>query len=399
MKLYYLSAFFSALLAMEPHPEALTSYPEDYDSVFYPRQGTPFFQHPDPYQNRPFVREDMVEKWNVHGPKWAVTHNLGVPLQTPAGHVRIMTFNIHYFTAAQDYIDQTDDNGVTTTRLNANTDSMLLDIESLGADILVLEEWVGSWEKEGRYFEEYEEQRNTMLNGLRDFGYTQFFFGLPSTDLIENNFQHNLDYKYQCGNLICIKEGHNVEVVKHKVEDEWVDATTTNLPYFTMEDFEEFQKTDKYVKYEKEERAPRKPRANDEDPRVATRVDVRLGNQTVSIWGLHLEARSDYSKIMQLKVVKDHIRKSGAQNYIILGDFNSDYNISPAPLKMIKKNDFVHDSFECCHANKPTITNWSGNAIDFIFVSPSLCPKVSGAYVYYTNSSDHFPVFIDLRLN
>lgn len=161
------------------------------------------------------------------------------------------------------------------------------------------------------------------------------------------------------------------------------------------------------------------------------RLDIEIKGKHVSIYGTHLEVEQfatqesvEEVRKKQLEEIFDDMQKLSHQNVILAGDFNSvraqDYYYQvgqinawdmlqkmyeailnkpyyPVVLDLVAKNKF-RSSFELLDWQGPKFTNWSGNVLDFIFVSPSWNFPVVGSYVYYTDVSDHLPVIVDIKI-
>jgi len=129
-------------------------------------------------------------------------------------------------------------------------------------------------------------------------------------------------------------------------------------------------------------------------------LGVRLktpDNKELVIYGTHLEVQEDDAfRQRQMKEVIDRDEKEHAeQNFIIAGDFNATRN--SLVTKILKDKGFT-EAFNSCKWEHPTLTNWTGKEIDFIFLSPGWKLPLAGCYVYYDATSDHLPLIMDIVL-
>lgn len=73
--------------------------------------------------------------------------------------------------------------------------------------------------------------------------------------------------------------------------------------------------------------------------------------------------------------------------------------------ELLRANGF-HCSYELAKANNnfggrpcPVMTHWTGTTIDFAYVHAPESTAVNGAYVHYSELSDHAPVVVDISLS
>lgn len=104
--------------------------------------------------------------------------------------------------------------------------------------------------------------------------------------------------------------------------------------------------------------------------------------------------------------------------YIFMGDLNSlrqkDYSAKQWKLikekdedrqicsqtkvtNLIELNDFS-DSFTKLNVSCPPVTVWSMRRVDYIFIGNKFKYTIDGSYIYKTLASDHFPIYIDVKI-
>uniref|UniRef100_A0A6C0H9E2 Endonuclease/exonuclease/phosphatase domain-containing protein n=1 Tax=viral metagenome TaxID=1070528 RepID=A0A6C0H9E2_9ZZZZ len=133
------------------------------------------------------------------------------------------------------------------------------------------------------------------------------------------------------------------------------------------------------------------------------------------IFGFHLDVGTEVTRLEQINnilVQCDCIKLSDPEAYIILlGDFNTTATSIPDN-EFLKNNGVVYDKivshphnyYDCSKLNKEKdrskMTTWNNQVVDFIFCNKNLLSDDNfGAEFdyYYTNSSDHLPIFITLK--
>jgi exonuclease III len=104
--------------------------------------------------------------------------------------------------------------------------------------------------------------------------------------------------------------------------------------------------------------------------------------------------------------------------YIFMGDLNSlrqkDYSTKQWKLieetdkdrqvcsqtkvtNLIELNNFT-DSFTKLNVSCPPVTVWSMRRVDYIFIGNKFKYTINGSYIYKTLVSDHFPMYIDFKI-
>ncbi|MCL4361709.1 endonuclease/exonuclease/phosphatase family protein [Candidatus Dependentiae bacterium] len=122
-------------------------------------------------------------------------------------------------------------------------------------------------------------------------------------------------------------------------------------------------------------------------------------NKELNIYGTHLEVSDKTGEFRekQIKEIFDHaVTKLKNKNFLIAADFNATRESST--IQLLQKNGF-RDCFSYLGWQNPTLTNWTGKEIDFIFLSPTWNLPLAGCYVYYDASSDHLPIIMDIKLD
>lgn len=150
-------------------------------------------------------------------------------------------------------------------------------------------------------------------------------------------------------------------------------------------------------------------------PRYATHCKIQINNKDLDIVVTHLDVfdESEETRLTQIK----HILNNTPTNSIIMGDFNcarkEDYtseewedilkrdkkrnvdtktNVSD----YLKSNSFV-DISEIVK-NKMDMSVWSMRRVDYIYVPIDFKYKISKYETYPSLVSDHYPVYVDIRL-
>jgi endonuclease/exonuclease/phosphatase family metal-dependent hydrolase len=133
------------------------------------------------------------------------------------------------------------------------------------------------------------------------------------------------------------------------------------------------------------------------------------------IFGFHLDVGTEVTRVEQIKnilVQCNCIKLSDPEAYIILlGDFNTTATRIPDN-EFLKNNGDVykiivsepHYYYDCSRLNeehnRSKMTTWNNQVVDFIFCNKNLISDkkffIEFDY-YYTNSSDHLPIFITLK--
>ena len=196
--------------------------------------------------------------------------------------------------------------------------------------------------------------------------------------------------------------------------------------------------------------------SKDQNPeqRCFVGAEIQLpNNKHVSVYGTHLEVRPiimrtaqgekreltpENARKAQLEELVEYINANDKNNNIIIGaDFNGfrkqdlQYTIGNKTLwtilqeswsDILKVSDIprnvssladlqpsslaldylagqgYRDSFAVSGFQPPQFTTWTGTRIDFLFLNSAWNLPLKGSYVFYNWSSDHIPVFMDIRI-
>lgn len=123
---------------------------------------------------------------------------------------------------------------------------------------------------------------------------------------------------------------------------------------------------------------------------------VEFKGKQLRITGTHLAVSQASHRLDQMTQLVSFHQSLMKSSHIIMADFNAWF--SSKELQYARHFGFM-DSFDAKGWERPNFTCWTGTSIDFILI----CPKVqleweiSGSYVYYTVSSDHLPIIIDMK--
>ncbi len=161
------------------------------------------------------------------------------------------------------------------------------------------------------------------------------------------------------------------------------------------------------------------------------RMDLSVDGKDLTVYSTHLEVDQMNSlqhmealRTKELEEIFADMKQLSHTNVIIAGDFNSirkrDYQYyvngmrawdvlkkrfesqfkkpfyKQTVLSLFEQHKFT-SSFDLLGWQGPKVTNWFGAVLDFVFFSPDWPLPLKGAYVYYTDASDHLPVVVDVK--
>lgn len=161
------------------------------------------------------------------------------------------------------------------------------------------------------------------------------------------------------------------------------------------------------------------------------RLDICINGVACAVYNTHLEVDQlvvggsvEAVREQQLREIFADISTLSHKNVLIAGDFNSvreaDYNyqvsnrkgwdllndnslsifnkpLQPTVLAVCQEQKY-RSVFEKLGWHGPKFTNWSGRVLDFVFASKEWQLPLKGAYVYYTDISDHLPLIVDIAV-
>ncbi len=161
--------------------------------------------------------------------------------------------------------------------------------------------------------------------------------------------------------------------------------------------------------------APRSPRCA-----VSALVQTPIGPLLVANTQLDVFDESAQTRMSQLTQIGRWLNEQQKveTRQILMGDFNAlrRDEISPWHRRRIERLDYLRgvqtkyreipllesygfrDSFVQAGLHAPTSTVWSGRRVDYIF-SRDFPLRQSGAYLYFTDASDHIPLVVDVSAN
>ncbi|MGC2310337.1 MAG: endonuclease/exonuclease/phosphatase family protein [Candidatus Babeliaceae bacterium] len=130
---------------------------------------------------------------------------------------------------------------------------------------------------------------------------------------------------------------------------------------------------------------------------ATAQLQIASQKKELDVFGTHLESKGKNSiRKAQIEQIVEDIQKDFAHNNsFIAGDFNAARKSSV--IKFLEKNGFK-DCFSYMNWKHPLYTHWTGQEIDFIFLSPNWNLPLAGCYVYYDSASDHLPIIMDIQL-
>lgn len=137
------------------------------------------------------------------------------------------------------------------------------------------------------------------------------------------------------------------------------------------------------------------------EPRLGSRVvlhaDLPVGDELVRVWAVHLESDDilGEKRAVQSKELLDESQRLACDRpQIIAGDFNAWYARAPE-LVVLKDAGFV-DALEAL--GDTARTHDSGRRLDYLFARGPF-EILEGAVLRDVTTSDHFPLFVTLRLD
>lgn len=93
----------------------------------------------------------------------------------------------------------------------------------------------------------------------------------------------------------------------------------------------------------------------------------------------------------RLKQIIEISKYIGNENFILMGDFNSE---KYSDVINLIESSFIN-SFDLLNKQLPNMTSWTSKVIDFIFIDHRFPYTPIHTGVYYSSASDHLPVYID----
>lgn len=131
--------------------------------------------------------------------------------------------------------------------------------------------------------------------------------------------------------------------------------------------------------------------------RIMIEAELALENNgKLALFAGHWQNADNKAREMQARMTIDHIKRNGSASFIFGADFNAVY--SSEAIQTLASSGLLKNSFDVLQWQHPNVTCWSGREIDFIWVSNEIEKHVVGTYLYYTLSSDHLPIIMDLDL-
>lgn len=272
---------------------------------------------------------------------------------SPSGHLKIVTYNIGYGSGEKN------NKNVALTRedVTANLERMVTDLKILNPDIIFLQEV------------DFNSARSFGINQL---GYLAKRLGLPHSAYAVTWNKKYVPWPYWPPNT------HFGRVVSGQ-------AVLSAFP----------------ITAQSSHVLPRPPHPFWYDwfylERVAQKVRVKVGNQNVTLWNLHLEAFHKATRHSQATIVA-HLINQDKENgiAIVAGDFNDPQrrvNSKNAFNHLIKKTGFAADRELNSAFTSPS---WAPEKkIDHILLSPEFHFVQAGTL--QSTASDHLPVWAEIE--
>jgi hypothetical protein len=157
--------------------------------------------------------------------------------------------------------------------------------------------------------------------------------------------------------------------------------------------------------------------------RGAIHSKVFVKGKTLNIFYIHLDVYDETAekRVRELQVLHEYIISKRLVNVIVIGDFNDlDFNVMDTQTTNTFAKEFnkrvggqiptivteylySHNYYNLYHTlkNPPSFSCWTGRLVDHAFIyKPTWNPKIKikGVYHYYTDSSDHLPLIVDLNV-
>lgn len=136
------------------------------------------------------------------------------------------------------------------------------------------------------------------------------------------------------------------------------------------------------------------------EPRLGQRVvlhaDIPAGDTEVRVWAVHFESNDAFGerRAVQAKELLDASQARACDRpQIVAGDFNAWYGAAPE-LVVFRANDFLDAMAELGDTES---THDSGRRLDYMFARGF--EITGGAVLRDVHTSDHFPLWVDLRVN
>lgn len=151
--------------------------------------------------------------------------------------------------------------------------------------------------------------------------------------------------------------------------------------------------------------------------RYAIISNINVNNNIVKLAMCHLDVFDDTeeTRLVQIKEILQKIDNE----YIILGDLNSlrkaDYNkdeweylVKDCEERKTKAHTLVTDyiesngytdAWQLIKKACPKITVWSMRRVDYIYIGKNFKYTINNCNLQFTDTSDHFPLYIDLKIN
>lgn len=130
-------------------------------------------------------------------------------------------------------------------------------------------------------------------------------------------------------------------------------------------------------------------------------IDLKNGGK-LGLLATHWDNKDQSVRENQANMTVEYIKRKSAIHglnqypFVLGGDFNA--TLEGNAIKTLTSSGLMLNSFQAFHCPNPNVTNQYGRAVDFLWAGNHVKNHVVGAYVYYTASSDHLPIIMDLNL-
>lgn len=134
--------------------------------------------------------------------------------------------------------------------------------------------------------------------------------------------------------------------------------------------------------------------------RIMIEAELALkNNDKLTLFAAHWQNADVKAREKQARLTVGHIKKKGGLSmgkFVLGADFNATWQ--GEAIQTLATSGLMKTSYSVLKWPHPHVTCWSGRAIDFVWAGNEVSKHVDGTYVYYTLSSDHLPIIMDLSL-
>lgn len=300
--------------------------------------------------------------------EYIATHkelNKLIPLKSDK--IRIASFNVHYFT---DMYEKT------------NTYKKVIeDVKNINADVIILQEIIIGGNVHIKHDDSLNVDVSKLYDEFKEIGYSKIIICNSVPSWFNSLYGNAMLIKntMKCKNPICPELNETIHTFEKTVKTVTVSGTHEGTP----------------------------------ETRCYIYITIPIKDRHIHIYGVHLDVADEDERIRQVQYMINNINhlkeKKPRDLYLILGDFNTlsltEYPEAKSDVflqhmgkvyNLLITNKFVDLSQNnAVHKNvsNRVQTTWNNTRVDFIF-SDKVIPY--DYYIYFTDSSDHLPVILDI---